>query len=83
MQQREKVQTQAQTTMQQQGAGGSGMGGMLNEAMGALFGSGTSRRMSPGQAMVNSAARAIGSQVGRDLIRGALGTLLGGSSRRR
>jgi DNA helicase HerA-like ATPase len=83
MQQREKVQTQAQTTMQQQGTGGSGMGGMLNEAMGALFGSGTSRRMSPGQAMVNSAARAIGSQVGRDLIRGALGTLLGGSSRRR
>jgi DNA helicase HerA-like ATPase len=83
MQQREKVQSQAQTTMQQQGTGGSGMGGMLNEAMGALFGSGTSRRMSPGQAMVNSAARAIGSQVGRDLIRGALGTLLGGSSRRR
>ena len=81
MQQREKVQTQAQTTMQQQGAGSS-MGGMLNEAMGALFGGGSSRRMSPGQAMVNSAARAIGSQVGRDLIRGALGTLLGGSKRR-
>jgi DNA helicase HerA-like ATPase len=81
MHQRDQIQTQAQTTIQQQGAG-SGMGGMLNEAMGALFGSGNSRRMSPGQAMVNSAARAIGSQVGRDLIRGALGTLLGGSKRR-
>jgi hypothetical protein len=80
MQQRERVQTQAQTTMQQQAGGG--VGGMLNEAMGALFGSGNSRRMSPGQAMVNSAARAIGSQVGRQLIRGALGSLLGGSSRR-
>jgi hypothetical protein len=79
MQQRETVQTQAQTTIQQQGGG---VGGMLNEAMGALFGSGNSRRMSPGQAMVNSAARAIGSQVGRQLIRGALGSLLGGSSRR-
>ncbi|MFL6427257.1 MAG: helicase HerA-like domain-containing protein [Acidobacteriaceae bacterium] len=81
MQQRETVQTQAQTTIQQQGSGG-GVGGMLNEAMGALFGSGSSRHMSPGQAMVNSAARAIGSQVGRQLIRGALGSLLGGSSRR-
>ena len=75
MQQREKVQQQAQTTT-------AGAGGLLGEAMGALFGSGNSRRMSPGQAMVNSAARAIGSQVGRQLIRGALGSLLGGSSRR-
>jgi hypothetical protein len=82
MQQREQVQTQAQTTLQQQGSSGGGVGGMLNEAMGALFGIGNSRRMSPGQAMVNSAARAIGSQVGRQLIRGALGSLLGGSSRR-
>jgi DNA helicase HerA-like ATPase len=75
MQQRETVQQQAQTTT-------AGAGGLLGEAMGALFGSGNSRRMSPGQAMVNSAARAIGSQVGRQLIRGALGSLLGGSSRR-
>jgi hypothetical protein len=75
MQQRDQVQQQAQTTT-------AGSGGLLGEAMGALFGSGNSRRMSPGQAMVNSAARAIGSQVGRQLIRGALGSLLGGSSRR-
>jgi uncharacterized protein len=76
MQQRDQVQTQAQTAT-------AGAGGLFNEALGALFGSRSSRRMSPGEAMVNSAARAIGSQVGRDLIRGALGTLLGGSSRRR
>lgn len=89
MQQRDQVNQQAQATVQQQqqpstptGAGiGAAAGGLLTEAMGALFSS-NSRRMSPAQAMVNSAARAIGSQVGRDLIRGALGTLLGGSSRR-
>ncbi len=86
MQQRDQVNQQAQATVQQQsapaGAGiGAAAGGLLTEAMGALFSSNT-RRMSPAQAMVNSAARAIGSQVGRDLIRGALGTLLGGSSRR-
>ena len=83
LQQRETVQTQAQTSMQNAPAGGvaGAGGGMLNEALGALFGSGTARRMSPGQAMVNSAARAIGSQVGRQLIRGALGSLLGGGRR--
>jgi DNA helicase HerA-like ATPase len=87
MQQRDTVHQQAQTSVQQgaPASGGGfagGAGGLLNQAMGALFTSGNSRRMSPGQAMVNSAARAIGSQVGRDLIRGALGTLLGGSRRR-
>jgi DNA helicase HerA-like ATPase len=35
------------------------------------------------EAVAMSAARAIGSQVGRELIRGVLGSLLGGSSRRR
>ncbi len=83
MEQRDTVQTQAQTTMQQQPSTGgiAAAGGLLNEALGSLFGSGTSRRMTPAQAMVNSAARAIGSQVGRQLIRGALGSLLGSSRR--
>lgn len=31
-----------------------------------------------GEAMVKSAARAIGSLIGRSLIRGVLGSLLGG-----
>jgi len=34
-------------------------------------------------AMVKSAARAIGSQIGRQIVRGVLGSLLGGGSRRR
>ena len=47
------------------------LGGMLGE----LFGS-SSKRDTPMQAMVKSAARSIGSQVGRELIRGVLGSLL-------
>ncbi|MBC7686284.1 MAG: DUF853 family protein, partial [Bdellovibrionales bacterium] len=52
--------------------GDSGFGGML----GGLFGSGASKRESPVQAMVKSAARSIGSQVGREIIRGVLGSIL-------
>ncbi len=50
-------------------------GGLLD----GLFGSGAGRRsrQSTGEAMVKSAARAIGSQIGRQLIRGVLGSLLG------
>ena len=35
------------------------------------------RRQSPGEALVQSAARAIGSQVGRQIIRGLMGSMLG------
>jgi len=38
---------------------------------------GGSRRPSPGEALVTSAARAIGSQLGRQIIRGILGSLFG------
>ena len=47
------------------------IGGML----GSLFGA-SSKRDSPVQAMVKSAARSIGSQVGREIIRGVLGSIL-------
>ena len=53
------------------GAGGGGVGGML----GGLFGS-SGRRDSPVQAMMKSAARSIGSQVGSAIIRGVLGSIL-------
>jgi DNA helicase HerA-like ATPase len=43
---------------------------------------GRSRRQSPLEAMMNSASRAIGTQLGRELLRGVLGSLLGGSRRR-
>jgi DNA helicase HerA-like ATPase len=49
----------------------SSVGGMLGD----LFGGG-SKRDTPMQAMVKSAARSIGSQVGREIIRGVLGSLL-------
>jgi len=37
-----------------------------------------SRRQSASEAMVKSAARAVGSQIGRSIVRGILDTLLGG-----
>jgi DNA helicase HerA-like ATPase len=49
----------------------SSLGGML----GGLFG-GSGRRDSPVQAMMKSAARSIGSQVGTAIIRGVLGSIL-------
>jgi hypothetical protein len=51
-----------------------GLGSILG-GLGDMF-SGSSRRDTPMQAMVKSAARSIGSQVGRELIRGVLGSLL-------
>ena len=62
-------QGQAQTP-----AGGGwwdGAGAALGKALG-----GNSRRQGVGEAMIKSAARTIGSQVGRQLIRGVLGSLL-------
>jgi len=53
---------------------GNGGGGLL----GSLFGGGSSRREGAAEALAKSAARAIGSEVGRQIIRGVLGSLLGG-----
>ncbi len=51
--------------------------------LGSLAGGGSSRRGdSLIEAMSKSAARTIGSTVGRQIVRGVLGSLLGGSSRR-
>ena len=59
-------------------AGGSWLGDL---AGGLLKGSG--RKDSVLETVAKSAARTIGSSVGRELIRGVLGSLLGGSSSRR
>jgi hypothetical protein len=68
------------------GVAGSSGGGWLDSAgaaLGGVLGSGGSRRGDTVvQAMVKSAARTMGSTVGRQLIRGVLGSLLGGSSKR-
>jgi uncharacterized protein len=73
--QQSQPQSQQQPTPPQQGgqapAPSGGLGGMLGDLFGA-----SSKRDSPMQAMVKSAARSIGSQVGREIIRGVLGSLL-------
>jgi uncharacterized protein len=64
---------------------GSGwLGGLeaAGTALGGVLGQGNSRRGDTVvQAMVKSAARTMGSTVGRQLVRGVLGSLLGGSKR--
>ncbi|XWK67333.1 DUF853 family protein [Tunturiibacter gelidiferens] len=63
---------------------GSGPGWMeaAGTALGGVLGQGSSRRGDTVlQAAVKSAARTMGSTVGRQLIRGVLGSLLGGSKR--
>ena len=76
-------QPQPQPQPQQQPApqqnDGGGLGDLLKDAAGGIFGNGgggNRRSDSPLQAMVKSAARSIGSQVGRELIRGVLGSLM-------
>jgi uncharacterized protein len=68
------------------GVAGPSGGGWLESAgaaLGGVLGSGGSRRGDTVvQAMVKSAARTMGSTVGRQIIRGVLGSLLGGSSKR-
>lgn len=52
-----------------------GIGGALNDMFGNLFGSdkGKRRNDNAAETMVKSAVRTIGSQVGREIIRGVLG----------
>ncbi len=59
-----------------------GIGGVFRDALGSVM-TGSGRKDSAIEAMTKSAARSIGSTIGRELIRGVLGTLLGGSTRRR
>jgi len=56
-------------------------GSVLDNVLGGVLGGGNSRRQSAGDAMMKSAARAIGSEVGRRVIRGVLGSILGGRKR--
>ncbi|MBY4895649.1 helicase HerA-like C-terminal domain-containing protein [Cupriavidus sp. AU9028] len=62
---------------QEQGAQGGGLWGELTRGSGK-----TGRGDSILEAMAKSAARTVGSQVGRELIRGVLGSLLGSKRRR-
>jgi uncharacterized protein len=61
-------------------------GGIASELQSVLLGSvgpRGGRREGIVEAMVKSGARSIGSQIGGQIVRGVLGSMLGGSSRRR
>ncbi|MDZ7855343.1 helicase HerA-like domain-containing protein [Sphaerotilus sp.] len=65
-------------------AGGEGLGGMLSGALGGLLfgttGPRGAKRDGLVQTMAKTAVRQVGSSVGRELVRGVLGSLLGGGS---
>jgi DNA helicase HerA-like ATPase len=73
------VQKQADVAPAEQSSGG--LGGML----GGLFGGGSTvtRRQGVGEALVKSVVRTVGAELGRQLVRGVMGSLLGSSGRRR
>jgi DNA helicase HerA-like ATPase len=56
-------------------------GGGIFGSLGSILGGGNGRRQSVGEAMVKTAARTIASQVGREIVRGVLGSILGGRRR--
>jgi hypothetical protein len=56
-------------------------GGGWGDLLGGILG-GDSRRQGVGEAQAKSAARANGSEVGRQIIRGVLGSMLGGGKGR-
>jgi DNA helicase HerA-like ATPase len=62
-------------------AGAPSGGGGLADVLGSIVSGGGGRRESPVEAMAKSAARSVGSSIGRELVRGVLGTLLGGRRR--
>jgi DNA helicase HerA-like ATPase len=72
-----KGKTSAQTHTQADSQPQSGGGGFA-DALGGLFGGGGvgRRKDTMMEAMIKSAARSIGSQVGREIIRGVLGSIL-------
>jgi len=62
--------------------GGGGLGGMLKDVMLGTTGPRGGRHPGLAEKAASSAVRSIGSAVGREIIRGVLGSLLGGSRRR-
>ena len=57
-------------------------GGGLLDSLGDLFGGGQRRtRASAGEQLIKSAASSVGREVGRQIIRGVMGSIFGGSRR--
>jgi len=63
-----------------QAAAGGGIMGSIKDSLGGLM-TGSGRKDSIVEAMAKSAARTMGSTVGREIIRGVLGSLMGGKRR--
>jgi hypothetical protein len=62
---------------------GGGLGGMLRDAVLGTTGPRGGRHPGLAEKAASSAVRSIGSAVGREIIRGVLGSILGGGGRRR
>ncbi len=66
-------------------ASGGGLFGGIGDALGGMFGgaarSGTRGRQTMVEAAMSSTVRAIGSSVGREIVRGVLGSIMGGRRR--
>ena len=77
----------ATTPAAEAGSSGGGMFGSLGDMLGDVLGGGATRggsgrqTQSVGEMLVKSAVRTIGSQVGREIVRGVLGSILGGRRR--
>jgi DNA helicase HerA-like ATPase len=57
-------------------------GGGLLDSIGSIFGGGTrGTRTSAGEQLIRSAASSVGREVGRQIIRGVLGSIFGGAKR--
>lgn len=70
-------QDQAQSQEQAPAQSGGGIGDAIGGMFGNLFGgSGVRRRDNVAETLVKSAVRTIGSQVGREIIRGVLGSIM-------
>jgi hypothetical protein len=71
-------QAAASTAPNETEGGKPASGGWLDSIGGMLGGGGSSSRQGVAEAAIKSAARAIGSQLGRQIVRGVLGSILGG-----
>ncbi len=70
------TQRQAEVPAAPIGAAPAGNNG-IGDILGGIFGGGNSRRQGVGEAMIKSAVRTMGSEMGRRIIRGVLGSLMG------
>ena len=64
------------------GDSGGGIFGSIKDAVGGVLGGGGGRKDSIVELLAKSAVRTIGSSIGREIVRGVLGSLLGGGRRK-